>query len=711
MADDNFIRALGVSYSGVLKNAIKKKKGEPLRPIYEAFSNAWESLKEKYVSDISNGKIQISIFLSKGKNVLNEEYLVFEKIEVYDSGVGLNLQNYERLKTLRDDSKGPLNLGTGRVQYLHFFGETQIETVFKDETIHTGFGKMKLVMSKSDSFLQNNAILREDLKEPAESNSTYCKVSFCEPLDAEDKKFFEALTLASLKKELLLHFLPLFCDNTASLPQIEMIRDIDGKEDREVILPCDVPPVYLTMSLDVPYSKKQDGKIVKTEENENFEIRSFTLPEAHLERNSLIFVSKGEVAKVCDLASISKKETINGNRYLFLLSGKYFDDRDADARGSLALISRKEFKEHEESGLFPETVILIDDIKESANEKILSSCPEIRSAKADKEKGLGELRDMFLLKKETIDMVRSKIRASSSDQEILSIVYAAERKEEAGQDADIKKRREIIRALDPNDENYQENLKKQVDEFVQEVPLQNRAALTRYVARRKLVLDVFDDILSKELASLAKTGRISESVLHNLIFQRRSEDVEDSDLWLLNEDFLYFKGVSDIRLASVEINGKKLFKEEFNLSEDERKYREKLEHDAGDRRPDILLFPSEGKCIIIELKAPDVNVSEHLHQINRYASLINNLSSEDFVFRSFYGYLIGETLDEDDVRDVDADFRRTYDDVLVRPYKVIGGRFGRNDGALYMEVLKYTSLLKRARQRNEIFIRKLEEKL
>ena len=264
--------------------------------------------------------------------------------------------------------------------------------------------------------------------------------------------------------------------------------------------------------------------------------------------------------------------------------------------------------------------------------------------------------------------------------------------------------------MNPDTEDYQENLKKQVDEFVREVPLQNRAALTRYVARRKLVLDVFDDILSKELKPLFKTERINESVLHNLIFQQRTDNVEDSDLWPLNEDFIYFKGVSDIRLASVEINGKRVFKDESALSVSERNYREKLERDAGNRRPDILLFPNEGKCIIVELKAPDVNVSEHLNQINRYASLINNLSSEEFIFQSYFGYLIGETVDEDDVRDSDADFRRSYDDILVRPHKVIAGKFGRNDGVLYTEVLKYSSLLKRARQRNEIFIRKLEEK-
>lgn len=708
MSNENFVRALGISYSGVLKNSIKKKKGEPLRPIYEAFSNAWESLKEKHGTSISDGRIQVGVFIMKQPNLLGEESLSFDKIKVRDSGVGLDRQNYERLKTLRDDSKGPLNFGTGRVQYIHFFGETRIETVFKDDACDTGFGKMSLVMSKDESFLRNNAIIRVDEKGSSESDSTYCEISFYNPLTSEDRKFFEELTIEDLKKALLDHFLSLFCDNRDFLPQIEIIRVLGEVEEKDTIQSKDVPEIYSNLRLDVPYSRKQEGRIIRTDRNEQFRIKSFVLPESRLEKNELVFVSKGEAAKSCDLTSVSKKETIAGNRYLFLLSGDYLDRRDADARGSLALISKKEFKEHEETGLLPEEVVLVDDIKEIANDKILFSFPEIKNAKTAKEKNLEELRDMFLLNDKTIDMVRSKIKANSSDQEILSIIYTAERRDEAEQDAEIKRQREKIRALNPEASDYQNELKRQVDAFVQEIPLQNRAALTRYIARRKLVLDVFDDVLNKELDSLPKTGRINEAVLHNLIFQQHSEKPTESDLWLLNEDFIYFEGVSDIRLASVKIDGKNLFKEDSSLTVEEREYREKLNRDAGDRRPDILLFPKEGKCIIVELKAPDVNVSDHLNQIARYAALINNLSSDEFIFHSYYGYLLGEALDEDDVRDADADFKLSYDDILVRPHKAIRGKFGRAEGALYMEVLKYSSLLKRAKQRNRIFIEKLE---
>ena len=43
-------------------------------------------------------------------------------------------------------------------------------------------------------------------------------------------------------------------------------------------------------------------------------------------------------------------------------------------------------------------------------------------------------------------------------------------------------------------EKYSEELKKEVEELVRTIPLQNKTSLTHYVARRKLVLDLFDKI-------------------------------------------------------------------------------------------------------------------------------------------------------------------------------------------------------------------------
>ena len=96
-------------------------------------------------------------------------------------------------------------------------------------------------------------------------------------------------------------------------------------------------------------------------------------------------------------------------------------------------------------------------------------------------------------------------------------MYQADAKLVADRDANLKQQIEKIDELDPRDADYQERLNEQVSEFVKTIPLQNRTALTQYVARRELVLRLFERIL---LQIRQGESGIDESVFHNLIFQQ-----------------------------------------------------------------------------------------------------------------------------------------------------------------------------------------------
>ena len=140
-----------------------------------------------------------------------------------------------------------------------------------------------------------------------------------------------------------------------------------------------------------------------------------------------------------------------------------------------------------------------------------------------------------------------------------------------------------------------------------------------------------------------------------MLFTQHSDDVGNSDLWMLNEDYLYYQGVSDQPLNQIEIDGVKLFRNE--ITEEEERYLSSLGENRRIKRPDILLFPTERKCIIVELKTPEVNLAMHLDQIKKYANLLRNFTSEAFLIDTFYGYLIGEALEPRDIRAADGDFK------------------------------------------------------
>lgn len=208
-------------------------------------------------------------------------------------------------------------------------------------------------------------------------------------------------------------------------------------------------------------------------------------------------------------------------------------------------------------------------------------------------------------------------------------------------------------------------------------------------------------------------GRVDEALLHNLIFQQHSVDTESSDIWLLDDQYLLFNGCSEKQLDKIEVNGVKLLKEELTDEERAFKVRHNMdggEIDTGIRRPDILLYPEEGKCIIIEFKAPDVEVSMYLSQINKYAMMINNLSDDSLQIHAFYGYLIGENINYDYIQEAESAFKEAaYLKYLFRPNYDVPGRFGRPTGNLYTEIIKYSDILKRAKLRNKIFLEKLEK--
>lgn len=684
-----------------------------MQPIFEAFTNAWEAIFERFTAEhLQNGKIVITFHYTSG--MFNEEEhksCTLDKIEIYDNGLGINEKSFERIVNLRDNSKSALNKGTGRVQFLHFFNETIFESIY--EKTNGEHERIVLVLSKKDAFLRENAILRKDSAELTSSSEYGTLVTFINPIDEKnDGEFFNKITPFDVKNELIIHFLSRFCESKEHLPQIIIERYENGKKLEPIFIKKeDIPNPDKTESLDVHYSKLENRKVVDSLNCEHFTLLSFVQSQEQLKKNCIYFVSNGAIAQEVSIDSLQADDSIDGNRYMFLLRGNYFDSIEDDLRGNLHLIKESEFKKQGE--LFPEECILVDKIKEETNEKINSVYPEFQARKNEALKNLDELKQMFLIDEDRIVSLRKKIKTSDSDEQILAAIYRADMELVAKRDARIKAQYEQLKSLSPANQDYQIKLTEQVNSFVKLVPQQNRTNLTKYIARRKLVIEIFDMILSKELECVNEKGRVDEALLHNLIFQQHSVDTESSDIWLLDDQYLLFNGCSEKQLDKIEVNGVKLLKEELTDEERAFKIRHNMdggEIDTGIRRPDILLYPEEGKCIIIEFKAPDVEVSMYLSQINKYAMMINNLSDDSLQIHAFYGYLIGENINYDYIQEAESAFKEAaYLKYLFRPNYDVPGRFGRPTGNLYTEIIKYSDILKRAKLRNKIFLDKLEK--
>lgn len=711
MSYPKFIKASGIYLPREL-DTFKRKKGSYMQPIFEAVTNAWEAIMDKFGNDrMNNGKITIKLFASKGLELGSDSDYHIQKISIEDNGIGLDEANLTRLQNLRDPSKGHSNNGTGRIQFLFFFGSTTVESISSSNKAKSK--QVKVTMSMNEVFLRNNSIIRLDEENDVAAQPSCTIVSFNNPLDKKESQAYGALTAAVLKSDIIHHTLARLCDNREKLPHIIIERYVnDELDDTQEIKSSDIPVPDKDENVDVPYATIREKKVVKTDRNETFRIRSFVVPEMRLDGNRLYLVSKGELGNTLPLDLLADKESIDGNRYMFLLSGDYLDARDSDDRGNINLMKESELKKTitSDGNLFAEEeVVLKDHIVEEVNKKISTLYTVLEEKEREKDDKIQELQEMFLLNPETVNAIRSKVKKHSSDADILKLVYEGEMEKIANMDASIKKAVKDVEALDPTKSNYQEELQQLVNDFTSMLPEQNRNALSKYIARRKLVLELFDKILHNEIESLPEGERIDENVLHNLIFRQHTDDPNSSDLWLLEDQYLYFEGCSEKELNKIKINGTNLLKKK--LTEEEKAYKLRQEKDVGTRRPDVLLYPAEGKCIIVEFKAPDVEVYQHLDQINRYAMIIHNLSDPSFHFNTFYGYLIGENVDYDSIQESNSDFKQAANlKYIFRPNYIVPGRFGHKDADLYTEILKYSDLLKRAQDRNRVFIDKLEGK-
>ncbi len=696
--DNQYIVPESLYWKGVLHNFSKSRTA--LQPIFEAITNSLEAIKIKQQSEPTY-KGEITIIINATETTVLDSFN-FASLSITDNGIGFDDEQFKRFNTFRDITKGFKNLGSGRIQYVHYFDNTTVKSIFKQDG---EFFEREFAVSKKKVFLDKNSIVLHRYCKETNDSETKTSISFNSLL--ENSGVYNKLDEKEFKEQLKKRYIHYFCHNRTNIPKIDIQFFIQGKLKGETsITTTDFPNIDKTESVELQYSQiASNGKsIEKLDKLKQFKIDAFRIPSSLIDNNDLKLVSKGEIVEESEikLESIPKGEHVKGYKYIFLVSSEYIDDRDTDMRGVLNIPSIENFTKNR--NLFTNEEILLEEIQDGVNNKINTMYPEIEEVKKEHIEQLEKLKEMFLLDDETANSINISINDTES--KILEKFYEAEAKKAAVLDASIKDSVDNLNKLDTTSPNYLEELKKEVDKLVKTIPLQNKKTLTHYVARRKLVLDLLSKVLDKKLEVQQYGREMNEELIHDLLFQQGDKNPENSDLWIINEDFIYFKGNSNIVLSQVEIDGNKLFKDDFTIEEE--KYLRSLGENRKIKKPDVLLFPEEGKCIIIEFKAPDVNVSDHLTQIDKYAGLIRNYSDDNFQITTFYGYLLGESIESRDVLGAVSSYEVSYQfDYLFRPSTKVIGFDGKSNGSIYTEVIKYSTLLERAKQRNKIFIEKL----
>lgn len=703
----NYISSEGLNWRGLLKGF--PKATNLMQPLFEAFTNSLEAidLRKKRGDDFSP-YIHVDFYFNE---TIEQENDGLSRLVITDNGIGFDDENFTRLKIFKDDSKGYDNRGSGRIQLIHSFQTATYESVYLQGVIYK---YRKFILSKAEAFLANNSILCLEEERILEGQQELQTVLILDTLrTSADIKFFNAKKIQEIKDLLLDHYIQYFCVNRENLPQITIsyYHNVNKIAEREIKVQ-DIPEVsHEDEMIYVPKSQiSSDMKRVEpVDENVEIIIRSYRLPQNQLKKNAVKVTCKGEVVESVKvkLECLPSEMQIDSSYFLFLLSSSYFDEHVGDNRDTLEILNKTEFKKRAKQFGTIEPQIVLDDLEKKVSEKAGEMYSEIGKQVEIQAERLDALKQKYLLSDEAL----AEADINDTIEDILKKAYSYDAKLIAQRDAVYHAKLEELNSLDPTSSTYDEDLQSIVKEMSRAIPLQDKESLSRYVTHRKFVLDLMSKILNREMAcqNIEGARNIDEKLLHNLLFTQHSDNVGNSDLWMLNEDYLYFKGVSDQPLNQIEVNGIKLFKE--NVSEEEERYLLSLGENRRIKRPDILLFPSERKCIIVELKTPQTNLALHITQINKYANLLRNFTNDEFVIDTFYGYLIGEAFEPRDVRAADSRFK--YDpkfNFMYLPSTSVAFEddpTGKQDGSLYMEIIAYSEILKRAEKRNEAFTCKL----
>lgn len=699
---DKFLEYTDLRWSGILKSV--RKSANKLQPLFETFTNSLEAIKlRQRKGDVFDP--YINVVLNFSQNLFGGPSALID-ISVEDNGIGFDDDNFRRMVIYKDDTKGFNNRGSGRIQMIHYFQYVTIDSTYQEKSIVM---KRKFALSQGTQFIDKNTILY-NTEEPHPVNNGEIKtvVKMHAPLDNKDAEDYAKYDCTNLKDELINHYLLHFCTIKDKLPSINIIWLVNNSESsREQITSDDIPePTHKDVVISVPMCKiSEDMKRVDyvSDKVVSISIVPYKISSEVLQTSEMKITSKNEVSETTKikLTCIDPSVALDNYRYLFLLKSDYFDRLDGDERGNIEIIDKTEFRKRAKSQGFIEEQILLNDIQEVVNDKASEIYEEIAIQNQTFCDRIEQLKKDYLLSEEAL----SDISLSDSIEEVFKKAYTYDAKVMAQENAKYEDEVQILNSLDPSSDDYQGKLSTIVDQLVESIPIQNRVTLSKYVVRRKMVIELMDKILNRMLRCQEESKRnTDEKLLNNLIFKQHSNNPLTSDLWMINEEYMYFKGTSESVLFKVEIDGNRIFRDEFE--EEEKRYLISLRENRKLMRADVLLFPSESKCVIIEFKNPSVNLADCLTQISTYVYFLRNFTKPEYKFLTFYGYLIGESLEKRDVRAADGDFKTApHLDFLFRPMKTVRDDSGSNqDGSLYTEVIQFSALKERAELRNKVFI-------
>jgi hypothetical protein len=698
-------------------------------PLKETITNSLDAIaqKQKTVKSFLPA-ISASVHFKTSKDMFGNETHLLDSISIEDNGIGFTTENFSRFKTLGEHTRGFNNRGTGKIQIFCRFDEISIDSTF---TEGDKWNKLDFIWKTTGEYDYN----LKDISTQTDTK-TIVKMSGFSGDDKEQRFFMRYLdNIDELKRDILKLFLLrlwIGADTSHLTLTIRVFLEMNKKGEftfNQSNIPA--PEKEETISINTEqaqiYSdKKGDDKIIiewiPVEPKYDLVIRRFKITNADMDENGVYMCSKDIVVEPFKFPAVRKNANFQGFRYLTSVSSSLLDDPknvNQSVDGFTFPLKKKTEDEMRNDSILlfnPEyRFIFWDELKSKIGQGLSQVYSDIEGLKEEREHDIVALAMQYGISQEVAE--ESNIAFNDTEEEATEKLFETQAKRLAKQNIEIQKtykelKKLEIQNLNPTSEQYRTKFGELSNKLFKIIPQQNKDELARYIIRRDMVVELLKFALKNELAiqrewaeKKAKGEKIrqdNEGIIHDLIFKRRMKGAPN-DLWILNEEFVHFEGYSDIEIDKLEINGEKLLKDKVDVINALQSFG--ADTSSLQQRPDIFLFPEEGKCILVEFKAPDKKVSYHCDQIQGYARLIANYANRRFF--QFFGFLIGEDMGKERIP---GRYNKVpYGNYWVYPDEPIKSIDDAETpiASLYQEIMPLSEIAKRAEIRNKNFAEKL----
>jgi len=481
-------------------------------PLVEVIVNAIESIEDlKYNSE---GKVDIYVSRSD-QSELNGRNRRVVGFEIKDNGIGFTDVHREAFDTLYTDQKiDKGGRGFGRFVCLKHFQNIQIESVFRtdsDELMFRGF-----------SVGQRNEIIENEVIRKAQSTNSGTTLRLTNPREGTTYD----LRLDTIAKVLVQRLLPFFVYEGYDCPQITLSE----KDESEKI----VLNQYLKYIIEIDQGRKSFS-LPSTLPTEKFSVRTFQF-----------FEPRNVVNQICLVAHRREVSVTPLKKYIPDFEEEFYEDNDREKKyvvktyvfgnylDNHVSVERGGFRFESDPELY--APIGKTDIERHAA-KIAQDAigTNFLDRVARKRKHVQEFvdRDAPWLKNVLAQSDLTTLPWNASSEKILEFLES----EKFSQQRDIRQKVGEILSVGNLDSH-----ESSVSEIVDKASESSKDDLVRYIASRKLILNLFEKSLEKN----DKGDYRKEADVHDIIFPRR----QDSDslpfnlhnLWLIDErlNFTHF---------------------------------------------------------------------------------------------------------------------------------------------------------------------------